>query len=63
MHVDVLNGVNLDVLGWRDPAITGLFVRQHKNIIAKIAEYMSGGDLKLRTMQVSLMNLESFLAT
>jgi HD-GYP domain-containing protein (c-di-GMP phosphodiesterase class II) len=49
--------------GWRDPAITGLFVRQHKNIIAKIAGYMSGGDLELRTMQVSLMNLETFLAT
>jgi len=49
--------------GWRDPDIAGLFVRQHKDIVAKIAEYTYGGDRDLRTMQVSLMNLESFLAT
>lgn len=49
--------------GWRDPDIAGLFVRQHKNIFAKIAGYTSGGDRNLRTMQISLMNLETFLAT
>ena len=49
--------------GWRDPDIAGLFLRQHKSIIAKTAEYMSGGDRDLRTMQLSLMNLEAFLAT
>ena len=49
--------------GWRDPAIAGLFVRQHKEILAKSAECTSGRDWDLRTMQVSLMNLKTFLAT
>jgi putative two-component system response regulator len=49
--------------GWRDPDIAGLFVRHHKNIFAKVAEYTAAGDRDLRTMHISLMNLETFLAT
>jgi putative two-component system response regulator len=45
--------------GWRDPEITGLFVRLHKRVHSKIAEYRGAA---APSMSQSLANLQEFLA-
>jgi putative two-component system response regulator len=47
--------------GWRDPNVVALFVRLHESVIARIEEYTSGADHNLRTMKVSLDNLQDLL--
>jgi len=47
--------------GWRDPNVVALFVRLHESVIARIEEFTSGADQSLRTMKVSLDNLEEML--
>lgn len=49
--------------GWRDPEITGLFLRLHANVISKLARYDVQADQSLRKMRMSMRNLRRFLAT
>jgi putative two-component system response regulator len=49
--------------GWRDPEITGLFVRMHRRMHTKISEYRpSESDGSTPSMGQSLANLRSYLA-
>jgi len=47
--------------GWRDPDITGLFVRMHKRMLSRIADYHPGTSADLASMQDSLTHLQDFL--
>jgi cyclic di-GMP phosphodiesterase len=50
--------------GWRDREVTSLFVRLHKRVHAKIADYrpVPAADGSAPSMRQSLANLEAFLA-
>jgi putative two-component system response regulator len=48
--------------GWRDPEITNLFVRMHKRVHSKIAEYRHLAPEGVASMDQSLANLQAFLA-
>jgi putative two-component system response regulator len=48
--------------GWRDREVTNLFVRMHKRMHSKIAEYRPTSDATPGSMSRSLANLQSFLA-
>jgi putative two-component system response regulator len=48
--------------GWRDPEITGLFVRLHQRVLSKIAGYEPVGGASVPSMQESLTNLQEYLA-
>ena len=58
----------LDVLeeetarGWRDPEITATFVRLHKPMLSKIADYRAENHESLDSMQASLNRLQDFLS-
>jgi HD-GYP domain-containing protein (c-di-GMP phosphodiesterase class II) len=62
------NALALEILqeeaarGWRDPDVTELFVRRHKNMLAKIAGYRPTFDQPLAEMADSLRSLQAFLA-
>ena len=47
--------------GWRDPEITQLFVRLHKRMLSKVADYRPGVNDNLLSMQDSLNHLQDFL--
>ena len=49
--------------GWRDPEITDLFLRLHRDVISKLARYNWENDRSLRRMRMSMRNLRRFLAT
>ena len=47
--------------GWRDPQITELFLRLHRDVIMKLAGYRAEADSNLRKMRLSMRNLRRFL--
>lgn len=48
--------------GWRDPDIVDLFLRLHKNVIAKIEGYTAGAACDMNGMKETLNNLRIALA-
>jgi putative two-component system response regulator len=48
--------------GWRDKEITRLFVRMHRNMLAKIGERSAGEGGGLASISDSLRSLQSHLA-
>ncbi|MGB9073461.1 MAG: hypothetical protein WCC22_12540, partial [Terriglobales bacterium] len=49
--------------GWRDPQLFGLFVKLHREVLSRIADYAtaSAGDHHLESMRQSLAHLQTYL--
>lgn len=48
--------------GWRDPQIVETFLRLHRDVITKIADYTAQADRNQQSMRESLANLQRFLS-
>ena len=48
--------------GWRDPEITGLFLRLHKGMLTRVARYRPEADVDPFSMRDSLNHLQDFLS-
>jgi len=48
--------------GWRDREVVEVFLRVHRDVIARIADYTSGATRNEQAMHESLANLQRFLA-
>lgn len=47
--------------GWRDPEITAVFLRLHKNVVTRIADYTTTPDRNLEAMRTALVGLDRIM--